>query len=104
MRYVQSLRFKLMKLCVIPLVSVAALFVGHSVFIAYQVRSMAADAQPVSGIASLNLGFLGTQWAVFFLITLSRHQKSGISSLHRTYYGRTASCRNINIYKCFNKA
>ncbi len=58
MSYIKSLRFKLMRLCVIPLLSAAALFIAHSVIIAYQVRDMA-------GVA-VELGWMVKQWAMVF--------------------------------------
>lgn len=84
MSYVQSLRFKLMLLCVIPLVSLAVLFIAHSVFIAYQVRDEASAAYADSLIqagadeaivqaekdVSLDMGWIARQWMVVFLIAL----------------------------------
>ncbi len=58
MSYIKSLRFKLMKLCVIPLISVAALFIAHSVIIAYQVMDLAG--------VNVELGWLARQWAIVF--------------------------------------
>lgn len=82
MSYVKSLRFKLMLLCVVPLLSCAFVFIGHSVVIANQVRSKAAaeyvdtlinsgaDPQTVSAAknVSVSLGWVGVQWTIFFLI------------------------------------
>lgn len=60
MKYVKSLRFKLMKLCVIPLISVAALFIAHSVIIARQVRDMAG--------VPVDLSWMALQWTIVFLV------------------------------------
>lgn len=58
MSYIHSLRFKLMKLCVIPLLSAAFLFIAHSVVIAYQVRERAG--------VPVELGWMAGQWALVF--------------------------------------
>ncbi|MDR1736689.1 MAG: methyl-accepting chemotaxis protein [Oscillospiraceae bacterium] len=60
MSYVKSLRFKLMKLCVIPLLSAAALFIAHSVIIAYQVRDKAG--------VEVELGWMAGQWVIVFSV------------------------------------
>ncbi len=59
MSYVKSLRFKLMKLCVIPLLSAAALFIAHSVIIAYQVREKAG--------VEVEMGWIARQWVIVFI-------------------------------------
>ncbi len=69
MSYVKSLRFKLMKLCVIPLVSVAFLFIAHSVVIANQVRDSAAlayQAAAPGAAVTLDLSWLTSQWLIVF--------------------------------------
>ncbi len=68
MSYVKSLRFKLMLLVVIPLLSIAALFIAHSVIIAHQTLQ---EAAAVSGadLAAVDLGWIGPQWAILFGIT-----------------------------------
>lgn len=84
MSYVQSLRFKIMLLCVIPLVSLAALFISHSVFIAYEASDKAiasyadaliksgADEQIVNAEKNIpyDMGWVAKQWTVFFLCSL----------------------------------
>lgn len=82
MSYVQSLRFKLMLLCVIPLFSCAIVFIAHSVLIAYDVKDAAANAyvdavtqagadstviQAVQDV-STDMGWMARQWIIFFLI------------------------------------
>ncbi len=72
MSYIQSLRFKLMKLCTIPLVSVAFLFIAHSVFIAYQLRDAAASAYQAAApgaataAVALDLSWITMQWLIVF--------------------------------------
>jgi methyl-accepting chemotaxis protein len=68
MSYIQSLRFKLMRLCVVPLLAAAALFIGHSVVIAHQVRDMAAQAGSAEAVAALDMGWIATQWVVVFTV------------------------------------
>jgi methyl-accepting chemotaxis protein len=58
MSYIRSLRFKLMKLCVTPLLLAAASFIAHSVIIAYQVRERAG--------VEVEMGWIAPQWAVVF--------------------------------------
>lgn len=82
MSYIKSLRFKLMLLCVIPLVSLAVIFIAHSVVIAYQVKNEAVTAYVDTLIqagadetmiqaekdVSLDMGWIARQWIVFFLV------------------------------------
>ena len=58
MSYIHFFHFKLMKLCVIPLVSAAILFIAHSVVIAYQVRERAG--------VPVELSWMAGQWALVF--------------------------------------
>jgi methyl-accepting chemotaxis protein len=52
-----------MRLCVVPLLSAAALFIAHSVIIAYQVRDRLASSD--AG-AALEMGWIARQWVVVF--------------------------------------
>ncbi len=80
MSYIQSLRFKIMILCVVPLLSAAFLFIAHSVIIAYQVKDAAAElyTEAVAGVegaaaleavenVSVDMGWIAGQWALVFI-------------------------------------
>jgi methyl-accepting chemotaxis protein len=49
-----------MKLCVIPLLSAALLFIAHSVIIAYQVRDRAG--------VEVEMGWIARQWTIVFVV------------------------------------